>query len=425
MRLFILLGLFLLALSGCVSRAYPTLNNNYANEQWRSQVDTDPDVWLKGADAWFLSGDPKVSLVKDKHVAETEAISTMQVKASDFSNIQIAGSFQVQIFGTHGEPNSLYIYGPNADVRKISVQMRGNLLCIDQADPKVNLKNVIVRIGVGELSRLTHEGSGTVEGLMLNSTGLVIESKASGDTYLSGNMNLKRLNLNGVGTVTVLGANTPVLDVTMRGLGTVNIGGNVGLRSLDHEGMGDFNLIGANSDGMNVMAKGGGKLGFYGNFNIKNVEVRGHACVLMMTSQSQSAYVYVYDQAKVGISGWTHDLTVYTSDSAKFWGRYLQADNVYARASDDSHINVTGRVRVFAAATNTASVYFYGEPSVLTQFVSGYGTVIPMWNSGSQYKDSYKDRPMPGVTNSTPVYPHYKPNAKYRWRNGHLEQVTA
>lgn len=419
MRIHYALGFILLTLAGCASRVYPTLNTDYANEQWRQQIETNPNAWTQDADAWFLTGGTSKAEVD---APETAAISTMQVKVPQFTTIRTNGSYQVQLFGAKGNPNSVYVYGPNAEVRQVNIQVRGHMLCIDQGDPKANLKHVIVRIGVGELNKLTVRGLGSVEGLGLNSTSLVIDSQSAQRVILSGNLNVKQLTSRGNGNVTVLGANTPQLDVVMSGEGSVNISGNVGIHRLMHEGIGDFNLIGANSDGVTVCARGSGKLGFSGNFDIKKVEAHDHTCVLMMTSQSQSPTFYVYDQAKVGVAGWANTVTVYTYDNGKFLGRYLSADSAYVRAANDSHINVAARTRVFAAATDNASIYYFGESAILTQFVSGHGTVIPMWDNSSSYKDHPSLRP---ASFASTTMPSYHKDAKYRWVNGRLVMVKA
>lgn len=418
------IGLVMFALVGCASTLYPTINTDYTNEQWRSQVETNPNAWTTKADAWFLNGDPTVTDNQDVSASEAAAMTTMQVKVPTFTDIKTNGSFKVQIFGTH-ERNSVYIYGPNAKARMVSVQVRGDRLCVDQGDQlKANLSDVIVRIGVQDLGRLTHQGSGTVEGLSVRSTGLMVDSNATGDIILSGDMNLRKLIAQGNGSVTVLGANAPVVDVIMTGRGSVNLSGNVGIHDVNHKGFGDFNVIGANSDSVSVYAQGVGKLGFSGNFDIKQVQAHYSTCILMQTSNSQSIYAYAYDKAKIGMAGWTKNLTVYTSDNAKFLGRYLQSDNAYVRASDASHINVSAKIRVFAAATDSASVYFFGEPSLLSQFVSGRGTVIPIWENRS--RDAIqKTNPQPSSFAPHAAYKDDPSAVRYRWVHGQLKAFPA
>jgi hypothetical protein len=60
------------------------------------------------------------------------------------------------------------------------------------------------------------------------------------------------------------------------------------------------------------------------------------------------------------------------------------AQSAYARAYDNSHINVTATNKMYAAALNNGSIYFFGSPNLMSQFLSGNGTVIPVWNDTPQ-----------------------------------------
>lgn len=406
----------MLLLSGCARVMYPSLDSDRTNETWRQQVDTDPNEWTRGADHWFLTGDPNSLEVQNRHAPYSAAMSTMRVRVSDFSNIRVKGSFQVQIFGTNDDSNSVFVYGPNVGVRQISVQVRGNTLCLDEA-PKASpgVREVIIRIGMNNLSGLIHQGSGTVEGIGLRSKGLMITETGSGNIYLAGDMNLMRVISSGKGTVSIFGANTPSLDIITSGMGSVNVSGNVGVRLIMHRGWGDVNIIGANSDGLKINAGGRGKVGVNGRFNLREVQARDYTCVYLYTSSSNTIYAYAYDSARIGIAGYTRELYAYTNRYSRFLGRYLYAENAYVRASDSSHINVTATNGIFAAATNSGSVYFFGEPKLLSQFVSGYGTVIPIWT-----RDSARSKRL----YSRYSYKDESDAPRFRWNHGRLQSET-
>ena len=73
MRIHYALGLVLLTLAGCASRTYPTLNTDYANEQWRQQIETDPNAWTRDTDAWFQTGGSSKAELEDHNAPETAA----------------------------------------------------------------------------------------------------------------------------------------------------------------------------------------------------------------------------------------------------------------------------------------------------------------------------------------------------------------
>lgn len=377
---------FCLMLAGCASKRNPYPNSQLAQETWANAIDQAPGRWTNGADRWFMTGDANSTEVANRHAPYSAAISTMMVKVPDFNSIQVNGDFQVQIFGTY-DNNSVYVYGPNAGVRSLSVQVRKNVLCVTQESNASRgvMNKVIIRIGVNYLRSLTQLGCGTVEGVRLHSNGLMVNSSGQGNMYLAGNLALRRVESTGSGMVTIFGVNARGLEIRSLGSGDINLGGQVGIKSILHRGSGDVNVIGANSDSdcaMKIYTDGSGKIGLSGQANIAEIIAKGHTCVYACPTMSSNTYVYEYDNARVGLSGSGRNLYVDTNNGSRFYGRSLCVESAFVRARDNSHVNVESNSRIFAAATQNASVYFYGEPKIMSQFVSGNGVVIPIWPTG-------------------------------------------
>lgn len=377
---------FCLLLAGCASKRHPYLNSQLAQETWANSIDQAPARWTNGADRWFMTGDANSTELANRSAPYSAAISTMMVKVPDFNSIKVEGDFQVQIFGTSGN-NSVFVYGPNAGVRSLAVQVRKNVLCITQESgaPRGVMNKVIIRIGVNYLARLTQLGCGTVEGVRLHSNGLMVRSSGPGNVYLAGHLMLRRVESTGSGKITIFGVNSRSLEVRSDGSGDINLGGHVGIKSILHRGSGDVNVIGADSDSscaMKIYTDGIGKIGLSGHANIAEIIAKGHTCVYACPIMSATTYVYEYGNARVGLSGVGRNLYVDTNNSSRFYGRSLCVESAFVRARDYSHINVAASNRVFAAATQNGSVYFYGEPKILSQFVSGNGLVMPVWPTG-------------------------------------------
>lgn len=392
-------SLFLVA---CAFKGNPYPNTDQTNERWSAYVHKSPNSWVNGASRWFLTGDPNVTEEENMSAPPKAAMSTMMVRVSDFNKIKVDGPFQVQIFGTY-ENNSVYLYGPNAEVRQVAVEVQGDTLCIHVAEKGSDkLCNVIIRVGVANLNKLTQMGSGRIEGRQIRSTGLQINSTGSGKIFLAGNVNLRQVTQNGDGTISVFGATTPSLDITTTKNGGVNVSGSVGLHSITHAGVNDINIIGANGGNAKIYSEGTGKIGINGNAVIREVTAKDNTCVYAYCVNSGSLYVYASGKSKVGLAGTANDLYVETSGVSQFYGRDLVAGSAYVRANGSSHINVTAREKIYAASTGSSSVYFFGSPNMLSQYMSGNGTVIPIWfdrpsHNGlcqvyPMYKDTYKDR---------------------------------
>lgn len=404
MKRYLSLGLILLtsiSLTGCsTSNRHPTLKDNLTQETWMREVDTNPNKWTRGADKWFLTGDPASTRIP---AYNQMPVGTLKVAVPAFTKIKINGDFQVQIFGTYGS-NSVYVYGPNDAVTATVINAHGDTLFLNQ-QKKVphSMRQVIVRIGVNRLSSIVQLGRGRVEGIQLRSSCLDVVSTGSGHMYLAGNMNLKTLVNLGSSCVSVFGANTPELDIKTGGTGVTNVSGNVGVRSIMHHGRNDINIIGANSNNLKIYADGRGKIGINGIVNLREVKARDFTRVYAYKLRSTDLYVYTFDQARVGLAGWGNNVYLDAFKNSCIGARDLCANNAYVRAHQNSHINIAAGNKIFAAATEHGSIYFFGSPNIMSQFVSGNGTIIPIWTNGY---------------NACPIVqqPVYRPARTYRYK---------
>lgn len=428
MKRYIPVGLLLLstlALTSCATNRTPGMKMDLTQETWMREVNTNPNVWTRGADQWFLSGKPNSIEMGSRNAPYTAAISTTTINVPNFTRIQVKGDFEVQIFGTYGS-NSVYIYGPNDDVRAVAVDVKGDLLCVNQArKASGNIRKVIVRIGVNQLHSLTQLGGGLIEGIQLQSNDLTINASGSGNVYLAGNMNVRSIVKTGSGCVSVFGANTPVLDIKAAGSGALNVSGNVGVRSILKNGRSDVNIIGANSDNLKINAKGHGKIGISGIVNLRELTAKDFTRVYVNKITSSDLYAYAYGQSHIGLAGNAQTIYVDAFRSSCVGAKNVCAVAAYARAHDSSHINIGGSGKIFAAATENGSVYFFGTPAVMSQFVSGNGTVIPIWNAGPAHCAIAESRPVARPYSYKVDRPSYKgeSNTGYSYSQWKQKQI--
>ncbi len=382
--LFFILFAYLL-LSGCASKRNPNLHGDLTKETWMRQVDNNPTAWAGGADSWFFRGEAAPPEIASREASYAAAISTMTVNVPDFTNIKVAGDFQLEIFGSD-TGNSVYVYGPNVGLRSIAIEVRNNTLCINQLkNAPRTVKQVIVRVGISQLQQLIQlAGCGNVEGVRIRSNGLYITTHpgVTGNMYIGGNFALRRVDNAGNGRINLFGANTSWLDINTSGGGAVNVSGNyINVKRIRHVGNNNINIIGAHADGLRIEAAGRGKIGINGPIVLRALSAKGGVRVYAYPVTSTDLHVEADNDARIGLAGYANNLIVNTVQSSQFAGRYLCAQNAYVRAHDWSHINVATTERIFASATQNASVYFYGTPNSMSQFVSGNGVVIPIWSS--------------------------------------------
>lgn len=378
----LVLGLLILSfllLSGCAYRHASRLPAT--QENWASQVETNPQRWMRGADEWFTTGNPNVP--KYQANPYRPPIATMSMRVAEFTKIKVNGTFQVQLFSTDG-PSSVYIYGPNDGVRATLATSRGGVLCVSQIKkaPR-SMPMVVVRIGVNHLTGLLQLGRSRIEGIQINTDQLSVTSLGTGNIYLSGNMNLVRVDNFGHGCINIFGANTPTLDIRTNGSNVTNISGNVGIRSIINQGQSYINIIGANSNFLRIYASGSGKVGISGIVNLRELRASGHARVFICKLMTTGAYVRAANQARIGLAGSAQNISINATDSSCVLAKDLCTDTAYVRTQQHAHVNISACNKIYASASGSSSIYFFGSPTIMTQFVGGNSIVMPIWNQYS------------------------------------------
>src|SRR5690349_3669836 len=99
--LLVILLICLLTLMSCGIHRYTQANPELIDETWLQEVHqaSDTNLWLAKADWWFLTGEPNQIEKTIKSMPASETLSMVSVAAHQFTDIQIAGDFQVQLVG--------------------------------------------------------------------------------------------------------------------------------------------------------------------------------------------------------------------------------------------------------------------------------------------------------------------------------------
>lgn len=349
-------------------------------ECWMDRINTNPNLWLRYADPWFLNGCPNPTEIMNKKAPACAATTFMKVRAPFFDKVFVDGSFQVQIMGNQPY-TSVTILGPNQLTRFVSVDYGNNAINLRQIKiPKIrcqpNLDKVIIRIGIGQLHDITNKGCGHIYGRCISSDRMGISVCGSGKIMLVGNMNIQRIRHIGSGTITLIGAYAPCLSIYVIGPGSVNLMGRVGVQTIQHTGNGIINIIGADSDGLCINTDGCGLTTLCGSVNLTKVVAKGSSQVYLNCVTSQSTCVAAFGCARVGIAGTTHDLRVTLGGGSKFLGSYFRSGNAFIHTYGSSHANVTAGAKLFSSAENTSSIYFYGSPGIAATNLKDQGTMV-------------------------------------------------
>lgn len=361
-----------LILISCANGRYPYPKSSLGTETWHSQIQTNSSAWAGNATNWFRAGGSNQG--------------GCAVRVASFNGIKAKGDFQIRIAG-NPDVDTVSVEGPAEAVRAMQVKVNNNILYLTVADEApADMSQVIVHVNIRHLEYLDFNGNGRVEGVRLYSSHLQIISTGCVNMFLTGHLNVKCILANGSGTVNVFTTNSYGTDIETRNAGSVNMSarGRVWLKNIKHKGTGDINVIGAASNGLVINTEGKGRISIYGMVNIREIRASGQTCVFIASSNSSVTNVYVYDDARVGIDGRVHTFNGYTNKTARLLTRDLIAQDSYVKATGQSHMNVNAVNKIFATATDYATIYFYGDPNILTRFISGDGAVINLGTPSSQ-----------------------------------------
>jgi hypothetical protein len=324
----------------------------------------------------------------------------MMVRVPDFTNITIDGPYRVQIYGGQLH-NSVYVLGPNEAARHTAVDINSSTLHIHPAKECAkgcgNPNDVIIRIGIHDLTNLNVNGTGMIEGKLITSSGLNIKSTGASEILLTGQMTLRRIFQGSTGRISVIGAYSPEVDIKVVNSGAVNVSGRVGIRRVIKQNSGDLTIVGADSDSLDILSSGTGVTTINGYVNLRKIDVRDSSRVYLYWVNSNGIYINLNGNARLGVAGSANNIDVEVGGNARFEGKYLRADNIYIRTSGYSHANVTPRRKLFANAMDNSSIYFFGSPNVVSRYTAGNGIIIPVFNDACPIPTGPKpvvDRPV-------------------------------
>lgn len=366
----------LFALAGCT-----TINSSKTSdalrETWMPRVNTNPNLWTRNADSWFFTGNPNDLQRRSSNAPMATAMTMMTVKVPQFTAVDVGGNFQVQIVGGQKQ-NSVYLLGPQAETRAISVTVTNKTLFVHQSpDVQEPTNDVILRIGVKNLQQLNYAGNGDVSGRFITSDGLTIHSCGTGTVLIDGrSARLINVTQTGSGTVTVLGTHSPLIDVTDMGDGDINISGRVGISHLVNSGNGKVSIIGADSADLTVESSGRSLTTVFGYVNLRRLSVENKSSAYIYWVNSPNLTLNEKDHGCVGLAGSAQNLNVNMTQTSQFAGQYLHGGSVYIHTYNNAHAIITACDRLFAAADGQSSIYYFGLPASVSKFTNQQGVIL-------------------------------------------------
>lgn len=358
-------------LSACFYSQQPSMKQ-FSQEKWIGKVGNKVDT--RDASPWFFRDESK-----DQENVLTDSINFVTVPVYDFSSIQIAGNFDVQIKG-NVKQNYVMVQGPPNVTKFIKIRTIAQTLQLQQLVSSPALDKVIIRIGIKSLNSLFYQGAGSVEATQLRSPGLIIKSIGSGDIYLKGNYFVRQILQEGNGLISMMGARANQLDILAKGEGEIGISGLIGLHSIVTHRSSEVNIIGAQGENLAIVADNHSKIAIRGQVNISTIRLKDRASVYINAVNSHYLQIHARDHSRVGLRGKVNNLSVELNGGANFYGRDLLARHAFVRTNGQTHANVTATAKLYANANNNSSIYFFGPNDVLFSAANDEAIILPIAN---------------------------------------------
>lgn len=165
-------------------------------------------------------------------------------------------------------------------------------------------------------------------------------------------------------------------DLTVFGDADVDVSGCLGPNSVTHIGDGTINIVGADSRSLQVTAGKNGLTKIIGRLNLNCVTAYNNSRVYLYRINGTPASIITRDNADVGLAGGSVDLTVDAEGHSFFEGRNLLTDTVNVKTRGWSHANVASSGRIFAAALDNSSIYYFAPSNIVTSYTEKNGTVL-------------------------------------------------
>ena len=150
------------------------------------------------------------------------------------------------------------------------------------------------------------------------------------------------------------------------------------IQELSFLGNGKFDIKDIGQLPMNLNLSGNTQTKMDGNFVLQKVTVRDNAKLKAYWVNSSRLRVMASDKARIFLGGLVTNLDINASGQAIVNGKYLQAENSYVIASQQSQVGVNAKNALGTQSFDSASVYYYKDPQMGGIYLNDSGSALRM-----------------------------------------------
>ena len=260
-----------------------------------------------------------------------------------YNQISIRGTINVKLYTDTAHPR-LTVTGNHYDLQHLQIKVIQHVLVVTHDKKYPQHAPIAISIHLPILNAFTYLGAGTIKGYGIHTHNLILNLNNSGMTTLNGQINLQRLNVSGFGDVKINGVSAYNLQIFMRDRPNIRIYGHA--------------------------------------INIDKLILCGNGSLILYHIQNTRLMIRAHDQVKLLLAGHTNVLDLELWGNARFNGRYLYADRIFAKTHDHAVVGINASKIQHTLASDASDIYFYNLPGLRTDFMAHNGAVLDMrnWN---------------------------------------------
>lgn len=264
----------------------------------------------------------------------TNIVSTIAT-LEPFDSIHAKGDFNLEIVGFTTNYD-VRLLGDKEAVNEVTMQVKKGVLYIKK--PKTTGQAVVI-VQVNQLRYLSFSKGGTLlaAGLFSNAIDISLQDIAQVD--IRGQLNIHHLSVKNSGPVNIVGVNSKTLSANLHHTSKVTLAGVIGLQQLTYGGDGEIELFWIDSPQLQING--------------------GH-------------------HAKATLAGVAGQVDVNLHDNAVLNARYLRAESVYVKTSNNALAMVRAAFSQNGLARDNSNIYYYRHPFFRADHMMDSGSILAM-----------------------------------------------
>lgn len=257
-----------------------------------------------------------------------------EIQAPMFEHIKLVGNFDLRLT-EDSYKSSVSIFGPKDQLGNIDIEVNGRSIEIKNLNKRVT-STIEVIVNTAELEYIQFNGNGVVRNELLSNKSFDFDIETDGKVLINDQINVRYLQAGGTGKINFKKINSGYLSLTKLGSSSVELEGKVKLNFLEMRG-GRLKVYWVESPLLRIIGKG---------------------------------------SPFAEIAGVVDTLEIDLKDRARFNGKYLRVQKVYAKTYDYAHADIYAKEVRAAESFGKSNIYTHRNADLNSNYMANQGVVL-------------------------------------------------